>query len=77
MILMRISGVLLILLGLVMRYIVKRRRFNRRGPAGLEHFSSYEKSWLTKLMEGSLNTLAIMFVIIGIALLVTTLDQAF
>lgn len=34
-------ALLLIAFCLFVRYIIHRRRFNRRGVAGLQHFSSY------------------------------------
>jgi hypothetical protein len=44
-------GWLLLAIGLFIRYYIGRRRFNRRGIAGLQQFSSYRKAVMVMLME--------------------------
>lgn len=61
---------ILIGLGLAVRYIIGRRRFNRRGVAGLQLFSSYEKWWLTTRIERLFNLLGLLVIIAGIVLLI-------
>lgn len=42
------DGVVLILLGLLLRYYIGRRRFNRRNAAGLQQFRSYREAlWIS------------------------------
>ncbi|WPU98436.1 hypothetical protein SNE26_20635 [Mucilaginibacter sp. cycad4] len=44
-------GLLLIAFCLFIRYVIGRRRFNRRGIAGLQQFSSYRKFVVTTTIE--------------------------
>jgi hypothetical protein len=44
-------GWLLIAIGLFIRYLIGRRRFHRRGMAGLQQFPAYGKAVLVTLME--------------------------
>jgi hypothetical protein len=57
-------------IGLAVRYIISRRRFNRRGVAGLQLFSSYEKWWLTTRIEALFNFLALLAILAGAFLLI-------
>jgi hypothetical protein len=57
-------------LGLAVRYIISRRRFNRRGIAGLQLFSSYEKWWLISRIESLFNFLALLAILAGLFLLI-------
>lgn len=65
-----IIGTLMILFGIYLRYWINRRKFNRRGPNGLEHFSSYEKSVATRSVEGFGKLLAYAFILIGLFLII-------
>ena len=51
--------------GLYMRYWVGKRRFLRRGPGGLEHFSSYGKGLFVTAVEGLVMWLSIPVILIG------------
>jgi hypothetical protein len=61
---------LLIGIGLLSRYIISRRRFNRRGVAGLQLFSSYEKWWFVTRFEALIYFLALLAIIGGIILFI-------
>lgn len=65
-----IVGILIIFFGIYLRYWINRRRFNRRGPNGLQHFSSYEKSVATRSVEGLCKLLAYAFILIGLFLII-------
>jgi len=56
--------------GLIIRYLIGRRRFNRRSIAGLQLFSSYEKWWIITRIESLINFLALLAIIAGIFLLI-------
>ena len=60
---------MLITIGFAVRYIIGRRRFNRRGITGLQVFSSYEHWWLTTRVESLLNLLALLVILAGLFLL--------
>lgn len=60
---------ILIGIGLAIRYWIGRRRFNRRGIAGLQTFSSYERWWLTTRLEYLVNFLALLAILCGLFLL--------
>ena len=44
-------GLLLVALGLFIRYHIGRRRFNRRGIGGLQQFPTYGRFILTVIVE--------------------------
>jgi hypothetical protein len=57
-------------MGLLIRYWIGRRRFNRRSIAGLQLFSSYEKWWVTTRIEALFNFLGLLAILSGIFLLI-------
>jgi hypothetical protein len=57
-------------IGLIIRYWIGRRRFNRRSIAGLQLFSSYEKWWLITRIERLVNFLALLAILAGAFLLI-------
>jgi hypothetical protein len=61
---------ILIGIGLSVRYLISRRRFNRRGITGLQLFSSYEQWWLTTRIEAVFNFLALLAILCGLFLLI-------
>jgi hypothetical protein len=61
---------ILIGLGLLIRYVISRRRFNRRGIAGLQQFTSYEKWWLITRIEALFYFLGWLAIGTGIFLLI-------
>jgi hypothetical protein len=61
---------ILIGIGLLVRYLISRRRFNRRGITGLQLFSSYEQWWLTTRIEALINFLALLAILSGVFLLI-------
>jgi hypothetical protein len=65
-----LSAYLLFGAGLLIRYIINRRRFNRRGVAGLQLFSSYEKWWLTTRIEALFYFLGLLAIVAGIFLFI-------
>lgn len=64
-----ILGIISIVIGLAIRYIINRRRFYRRNVAGLETFSSYEKSVVTNILEHIGRLIAFVLIIFGAFLL--------
>jgi len=65
-----LHAIILIGIGLAIRYIISRRRFNRRGVAGLQLFSSYEKWWLTTRIEALFYFLGLLAIGSGIFLFI-------
>lgn len=65
-----IFGISTMLFGIYLRYWINKRRFYRRGPNGLEHFSNYEKSVATRSVEGLCKLLAYVFILIGLFLII-------
>ena len=51
--------------GVVILYVIYRRKFNRRTLAGLEAFRSFEAGLLTRLLEGLLQILAWALILAG------------
>lgn len=65
-----LSAYLFIGTGILVRYIIGRRRFNRRGVAGLQLFSSYEKWWFTTRIEALFYFLGLLAIVAGILLFI-------
>jgi len=65
-----IYGFLMLLAGIAGRYIIGKRRFNRRGVGGLQHFSSYPKAVAITFLEWLFQWVAIALIILGIFLLI-------
>ncbi|MCE7054728.1 hypothetical protein LZF95_08590 [Algoriphagus sp. AGSA1] len=63
-------GICLLGGGFALRVWIKRRRFYRRGPGGLQHFSRYSKAVLISTFEGFLMLLSIPMLILGMLILI-------
>ena len=61
-----VIGLIAVALGLGLIYWINRRKFNRRNGAGLEGFSSYEKSVLVRFLERVGKWAAYILIIYGI-----------
>ncbi|HEY4324013.1 MAG TPA: molybdenum ABC transporter permease [Mucilaginibacter sp.] len=64
-------GIVFTIAGIILRMLINRRRFNRRGIAGLQLFSSYWHWWLTTRIENLLMIFALLFIVAGIWLILT------
>ncbi len=51
-------GVVLLIIGFGLKYIINRRRFNRRSITGIELFHSYEQALITRGIEGMIGLVA-------------------
>jgi hypothetical protein len=58
-----ICAITLLAIGLSIRYIIGKRRFNRRGVAGLQHFKSYGVALFTMTIERIVNMIATLMII--------------
>ena len=58
-----ICAVILLMFGLTLRYIIGKRRFNRRGVAGLQQFKSYDIAIITVMIEKAANIIAALMII--------------
>ena len=63
-----IIAIILFVAGLLIRYMIGRRRFNRRGVGGLQYFKSYNTSLVIPVMERVLNIIGALMILAGIAL---------
>ena len=63
------SAILLLFMGLLILFVLGRRRFRRRGVAGLERFSSYGMAVFIRLLEALFRLLAWVAVLVGGGLL--------
>ncbi|PZX57611.1 hypothetical protein LV84_01739 [Algoriphagus ratkowskyi] len=62
-------GICLLVGGFGLRVWVERKRFYRRGPGGLQHFSRYSKAVLISMGEGFLMFVSIPVMILGMLIL--------
>jgi uncharacterized membrane protein len=65
-------GLLLIVIGLFIRYHIGRRRFNRRGIGGLQHFPNYHTGLLTMILETLMKLIGTFCLLTGLFLLALT-----
>lgn len=58
-----IYAIILLAVGLSLRYIVGKHRFNRRGMAGMQHFKSYGVALVTSIIERVVDIIAALMII--------------
>jgi hypothetical protein len=63
-------GIGLILLGIIIRYFIERRKFNRRGMGGLQHFSGFGIALVITILEWLGKWIANIMIIAGIIMLI-------
>ncbi len=61
---------ILLLICFAIRFIINKRRFNRRGQGGLHHFKNYERAWLITLVEKTIMVLTTLIILIVIIIIV-------
>jgi len=61
---------LLLAIGLFMRYLIGRRRFNRRSIAGIQGFKNYSYAVLTIAIEKLANVFATVCILLAVLLLI-------
>lgn len=61
--------------GIAVRYIIARRRFNRRGIGGLQHYRSFERGIVTTIIEWALRWVAILVMLYGFFTLLAGLHR--
>lgn len=59
-----------LLVGIIVRYIIGRRKFNRRGIGGLQHFSSFGVALVVTFLEWVLKWTANILIIAGVFMLI-------
>lgn len=65
-------GLLFLAIGILIRYLIGRRRFNRRGIGGLQQFASFEKAVVVSLLEWLFKWTAYALILLGIFMLINT-----
>jgi hypothetical protein len=63
-----VYAIILLVIGLLLRYIIGKRRFNRRGVAGLQQFKSYRIALFMTVIERLVNTIATLMIIVAVVL---------
>lgn len=61
-----INNVGILILGLFIRYLIGKRRFNRRNIAGLQIYSNYLNGLITIAIETLLNLFGMLFIVFGL-----------
>ncbi|MDT4841104.1 hypothetical protein D3C71_89430 [compost metagenome] len=67
-----IFGIISLVTGFLLSVIINKRRFNRRNQAGLQQYSSYEKSVFVSLIERIGKIVAYVLIALGLFLMVGT-----
>jgi len=63
-----VHAIILLAIGLMQRYIIGKRRFNRRGVAGMQYFKSHSVALVTIIIERVVNMIAALLIIGAIIL---------
>lgn len=64
--LVKIIGIVMLVTGIVIRYFMKRRRFNRRNQYGAQGFDSYEHRNVTVFGESLMRMVARILILAGL-----------
>jgi hypothetical protein len=64
-----ITGMILTAVGLLIRFHISRRRFNRRGIGGLQQFPTYGRFIMTMVVEKVIYFIATLSLLAGLFLL--------
>ena len=63
-------ALIMLAIGIFIRYRIGKRKFNRRATTGVETFSSYESSVLTRFIERIAGLIALFCIVVGLLLLI-------
>ncbi len=69
---MQIIGAVMIALCIVIRYVIARRKFNRKASTGNEGFKNFERSWVIPASEKIASIASILLFLLGAVLIVAT-----
>lgn len=61
----RITGIVLLVGGTAINYVINRRRFYRRSITGMQVFKSFERAWMTSWIEKIGKLIAWILIITG------------
>ena len=57
-----------VMIGLILRYTVAKRRFNRRTITGLQFYETYDQGLITRFMEGVARLIGTLLLLAGVVL---------
>ncbi|TKC04249.1 molybdenum ABC transporter permease [Pedobacter frigoris] len=60
------SGLVMFCIGLLIRYLIDKRKFRRRNIAGMQVFSSYLNAVVFQLFERIFNLLGLLLIVLGV-----------
>ena len=63
-----VIGLGLLGLGLLIRFVIGRNRFNRRTPFGLQQYKTFGEAWVTRRGEGCAGAIGTLLLLAGILL---------
>jgi hypothetical protein len=66
-----VLAIIFLLGGIVLRFQINKRRFNRRNAAGVEEFKSYGRAYTTQMAEKVGRLLSLALIVIGVLLLLS------
>jgi len=64
-----IVGIPLLIIGIIIRYLIGKRRFKRRTIGGTQVFKNYNHSLIIPILELLLMLFSVLFILIGMLLL--------
>lgn len=65
----QILGSVLLLIGFIIRLFIGKRRFDRRGVGGMQHFQSYWTALILIFFEWIAGIVSLMMILLGLLLL--------
>jgi uncharacterized membrane protein len=70
-----LHGIIIAAIGLILCYVIGKRRFNRRGIGGLQYYSNYGTAVVTTIFEKMVKLIGIILLITGLWLILNNLPS--
>lgn len=70
-------GAICVIIGLILRYKVAKRRFNRRNITGLQFYETYDQGLVTRFMEGFARFVGPLLLLVGTVLVLGAWPEQF
>ena len=65
----QVYGIIILIIGVALRYYINRRRFNRKNGAAVEMFRNFEHKSFVRSLEGVFRLIATLLIIVGFLLI--------
>jgi uncharacterized protein YjeT (DUF2065 family) len=67
---LQIQGIIMLVIGIAIRYWIAKRKFNRRAITGAQQFNSYQESIFIRVFEWLAKWAGIILIVTGVILII-------